>query len=132
MGDIRPLTAPDSFSGDKAVSATADPGTPKYNQRLTDKILAAFNHAYSIGEADLACDLWDTLVAAEKVGAREISGRRPNQALELAALWMTFVDARNRYYTLNEVPEADPRDTGHAFEDMKAAYLQWVTHVRQG
>ena len=132
MGDIRPATAPDRFAESRALGAAADTGAPRYNQRLTDKILAAFNHAYSIGETELASDLWEALIAAEKIGARGNCGRKPNQALELAALWMAFVDARNRYYTLSEAPDADPDGTATAFEDMKTAYLEWVGHVRQG
>jgi hypothetical protein len=42
------LSASEIFSGDPN-DIFIDAGMPKYNRRLTDKILAAFNHAYSTG-----------------------------------------------------------------------------------
>ena len=58
-----------------------DAGVPRYNRRLTDKVLAAFNHAYAMGEMRLTrfagkLDEWaqddaDPLLRATAVDARE-------------------------------------------------------------
>ncbi len=125
---LRPAVVPANEPGD----IFADAGLPKYNRRLTDKILAAFNHAYSMGETDLADMLWNSLVAAEKVSQKQHARRRPNQAIELAAKWIAFVDARNRYRALSDGDKgATTADAGPAFQTMKAAYLAWIAHLRQ-
>jgi hypothetical protein len=85
-----------------------------------------------MGEADLARTLWEVLAEAEKRGVQQFKRRRPNQALELAALWMAFVDARNSYRTLSDDAEAPEEDTSRAFRSMKQAYLSWIWHLRQG
>lgn len=131
MADAGRISANDLFSGDPN-EIFVDAGVPKYNRRLTDKILAAFNHSYSEGEADLARTLWEVLAEAEKRGVQKFKRRRPNQALELAALWMAFVDARNNYRKLSDNPNAADEDTSRAFRSMKQAYLSWIWHLRQG
>lgn len=130
MADAAKISANDLFSGDPN-EIFVDAGVPKYNRRLTDKILAAFNHAYSSGEGDLARDLWECLAYAEKRGAEQFKRRRPNQGLELAALWMAFVDARNNYRKLSDDAGADEDETSRAFRSMKQAYLSWIWHLRQ-
>src|SRR5512141_2876572 len=67
MAEGTPINAAQLFSDD-ASEFFIDAGVPRYNRRLTDKILAAFNHAYAMGEMDLARNLWECLVAAEKLG----------------------------------------------------------------
>ena len=125
---VRPTVVPANEPSD----IFADAGLPKYRRRLTDKILAAFNHAYSMGETDLADMLWNSLVAAEKISQKQHSRRRPNQAIELAAKWIAFVDARNRYRALSDGDHAaTTAEAGQAFQAMKAAYLAWISHLRR-
>lgn len=130
MSEGAPITASEIFSGD-ANDILIDAGVPKYSRRLNDKILAAFNHAYADGEDDLARELWTILIKAEKIAARKYSRRRPNQALESAAMWVAFVDARNAYSRLAEDESAPEREAADAFRAMKKAYLDWVSHLRQ-
>ena len=104
MAEGTPINASQLFSDD-ASEFFIDAGVPRYNRRLTDKILAAFNHAYAMGEMDLARNLWECLVAAEKLGQQQHGRRRPNQALDLAAEWVAFVDARDRYREVSRAPQ---------------------------
>lgn len=125
---LRPAVVPANEPSD----LFADSGLPKYNRRLTDKILAAFNHAYSMGETELADMLWNSLVASEKISQRQHARRRPNQAIELAAKWIAFVDARNHYRALSDGDNsATTSEASQAFQAMKTAYLAWVSHLRQ-
>lgn len=126
MAEGTPINASQLFSDD-ASEFFIDAGVPRYNRRLTDKVLAAFNHAYAMGEMDLARNLWDCLVAAEKLGQQQHHRRRPNQALDLAAEWVAFVDARDRYREASRTPR--PSDTASdAFRSMRDAYQSWQAH----
>ncbi len=100
---------------------------PRYNRRLTDKVLAAFNHAYAMGEMELARALWECLVTAEKLGQQH-HRRRPNQALDLAAEWVAFVDARDRYRDVSRTNKGRPDDSSGAFRTMRDAYQAWQAH----
>lgn len=123
MADSTTISAAQLFSDD-ASEFFIDAGVPRYNRRLTDKILAAFNHAYAMGEMDIARSLWDCLVAAERLG-QQYRRRRPNQALDLAAEWVAFVDARDRYREASRTPHADPARASDAFRGMRDAYQSW-------
>src|SRR5262245_55172056 len=127
MAEGPPINASQLFSDD-ASEFFIDAGVPRYNRRLTDKVLAAFNHAYAMGEMDLARSLWECLVAAEKLGQVTHSRRRPNQALDLAAEWVAFVDARDRYREVSRTPQAPAEDTSDAFRNMRDAYQSWLAH----
>jgi hypothetical protein len=126
MAEGTPINAAQLFSDD-ASEFFIDAGVPRYNRRLTDKILAAFNHAYAMGEMDLARDLWECLVAAEKLG-QQMHRRRPNQALDLAAEWVAFVDARDRYREVSRTPQAPSEHASDAFRTMRDAYQSWRAH----
>ena len=126
MAEGTPINASQLFSDD-ASEFFIDAGVPRYNRRLTDKILAAFNHAYAMGEMDLARSLWECMVAAEKLG-QQLHRRRPNQAVDLAAEWVAFVDARDRYREVGRTTEADPAEASDAFRTMRDAYQNWVAH----
>ncbi len=126
MTEGTPINASQLFSDD-ASEFFIDAGVPRYNRRLTDKILAAFNHAYAMGEMDLARSLWECLVAAEKLG-QQYHRRRPNQALDLAAEWVAFVDARDRYREVSRTPQAAGEDPSDAFRTMRDAYQSWRAH----
>lgn len=126
MAEGTPIKASQLFSDD-ASEFFIDAGVPRYNRRLTDKILAAFNHAYAMGEMDLARSLWECMVAAEKLG-KQYHRRRPNQAVDLAAEWVAFVDARDRYREVSRTTESDPAEASEAFRAMRDAYQSWVAH----
>jgi hypothetical protein len=126
MAEGTPISAAELFSDD-ASEFFIDAGMPRYNRRLTDKILAAFNHAYAMGEMDLARSLWECLVAAEKLGQQH-QRRRPNQALDLAAEWVAFVDARDRYRDVSRTHAPDPAAASEAFRSMRDAYQSWSAH----
>ncbi len=126
MADGTPINASQLFSDD-ASEFFIDAGVPRYNRRLTDKVLAAFNHAYAMGEMDLARSLWECLVAAEKLGQQHHQRRRPNQALDLAAEWVAFVDARDRYREVSRAPQA-AEEASDAFRSMRDAYQSWQAH----
>jgi hypothetical protein len=127
MTEGTPINASQLFSDD-ASEFFIDAGVPRYNRRLTDKVLAAFNHAYAMGEMELARSLWECLVTAEKLGQMNHGRRRPNQALDLAAEWVAFVDARDRYREVSRAPQAQADDPSGAFRDMRDAYQSWRAH----
>ncbi|HEY7607723.1 MAG TPA: hypothetical protein VIF14_00705 [Alphaproteobacteria bacterium] len=127
MTEGAPINASQLFSDD-ASEFFIDAGVPRYNRRLTDKILAAFNHAYAMGEMDLARNLWECLVAAEKLGQQYHHRRRPNQSLDLAAEWVAFVDARDRYREVSRTPQAAGENASDAFRAMRDAYQSWRAH----
>lgn len=96
----------------------------KHNRRLTDILLAAFNHAYAVGERDIAETLLGLL---EELDGRRYTGgedRRRSGALSQAQLWVAFVEARDRYRKLcDEMP--DHTNTLSALEAMKESYRRW-------
>ena len=133
MNDGTAISASQLFSDD-ASEFFIDAGVPRYNRRLTDKVLAAFNHAYAMGEMDLARSLWECLVQAEKLSQANHGRRRPNQALDLAAEWVAFVDARDRYREVSrathspQAQQAPAEDPSDAFRSMRDAYQSWRAH----
>ena len=95
----------------------------KHNRRLTDILLAAFNHAYAVGERDIAEQLRGLL---EELDKRRYNGeeRRRCGAVSQAELWVAFVEARDRYRRLcDEKP--DHTKTLSALEAMKESYRRW-------
>lgn len=109
--------APDSLAGDDHSEVT---------RRLSDKILAAFNHAYAIGETATAKKLRKALVdhQAEKAvpGDRRRSAYDP---INQADLWVSFVEARNRYNVVSEDKRAGKAGTDKALTEMQDAYQVW-------
>jgi len=100
-------------------------GVPEYNRRLSDKILEAFTHAYSIGETEVAKRLRTILVEVEEQGMRRYPGRRGNEAAEQADYWIRFVEARDVYRRIAQSSKADPDQISVALEQMKEAYKHW-------
>ncbi len=100
-------------------------GVPEFNRRLTDKILSAFNHAYSVGELEIAEQLRVTLVKAERKARGNKSARQKGFAAKQAELWMRFVKARSRYRPLVQAKAMDAPEMSAAFEEMKEAYKDW-------
>jgi len=117
----------DEFNFDEAM---VDHGQrSEHKRRLSDKILAAFNHAYAVGEDDVAKKLRDALSVNEgksaqraKQGGYERIGYDP---LGQADLWIEFVEARNGYKTACETDKSDATVIATTLESMKDAYRRW-------
>jgi hypothetical protein len=116
---MSPLDHPDALAAINETGARADGG-----RRLSDKILAAFSHAYAVGETDVAKKLRAALAAsaAPRPGGRRGDQRRGHDPLAQADCWVAFVEARNRYKT---AAGGDPAGAADALETMKAAYRAW-------
>jgi len=106
--------------------AIVSTGAPRHSRRLTDKVLAAFNHAYSVGEVEVARRLREILA---EIDDDEIAvpptDRRGADALGQADLWMGFVEARNRYRRACDTAPRNVREVAEALVEMQAAYRAW-------
>ncbi len=104
-------------------------GAPGFDRRLTDKILAAFNHAYAAGDLDVAHRLHAALALAEdhqrRVHLPNGVKRRGSGAVDQAGLWVAYVEARNLYQKACRHGGADGEAALAAAEDMKRAYRRW-------
>lgn len=100
-------------------------GMPAHNRRLSDKVLAAFNHAYAAGELEIAGLLRYALEAASALGPVEDRERRIGDILRQADHWVGFVEARKDYNVLAEQDGADPQAVLEALEQMRGAYKRW-------
>ena len=121
------LMASELFSDSSNNTSMLELGQPRYSRRITDKVLAAFNHAYVLEEIELAQKLWEALVLAEEVSLRQHSRRRPNQAIELAERWVELVDSRSKYQKLSKDPAlAASPEAEEAYADMRMAYRAWM------
>jgi hypothetical protein len=100
-------------------------GAPKHDRRLSDKILAAFNHAYAVNELGVAGTLRRALEDAEQSFHVNAAERRLSDALSQADLWVDFVDARDAYRRLSELSEPEPKELDRAESDMMDAYKRW-------
>lgn len=124
-------TADTSNTGDseRPEAFTDDVGTPRYNRRLSDKILAAFNHAYAVGELEVAASLREVLARLDKGQSSDEERQRRDStiALSQADLWIEFVEARNDYRVACDKTESDPIALDCMLEVMKSAYGRWST-----
>ena len=93
-------------------------------RRLSDKILAAFSHAYSVGEFEIAKQLKATLVNNEKQADPYKEMRKFYDPLAEAELWIGFVNSRNDYRTACD-KKNDPNAVSEALEAMTDAYRLW-------
>lgn len=105
-------------------------GMPGFDRRLTDKILAAFNHAYAVGDVEVARRLHTVLALAEdhergRLPAAGAAERRGGGAVDQADLWVAYVEARNGYQALCQAGGADSAEARAAIEAMKRAYQRW-------
>lgn len=100
-------------------------GVPKYDRRLSDKILGALNHAYAEGEAVLAATLRKALVEAERIIAAESDLRIKPAALVQADLWAEFVDARDSFRRVSEQSAPESPEFEQARLDMTDSYMRW-------
>jgi hypothetical protein len=100
-------------------------GVPEYNRRLTDKVLAAFNHAYAAGERDIARQLRAILDEIERRVKKLGRKRHSNGAVDDADRWIIFVDARDRYREVSKDPRFSSSEVGEALDEMKEAFRIW-------
>jgi len=101
-------------------------GRPRYDRRLTDKILAAYNHAYAANEIAVAGLLRHALEIAEHVaGLPDNRERRVPQALVQADHWAEFVEARRAFNEVVERGVSEGEELETARRDMLEAYRRW-------
>ena len=93
-------------------------------RRLSDKILAAFAHAYAVGELEIADQLKAVLARNEshRESVREM--RNGYDPLGEAQLWVDFIDARNRYRVVC-IDSSESAAVDEALDIMKEAYRLW-------
>lgn len=104
----------------------AETGVPSQSRRLSDKVLAAFNHAYAVGEIDVAAQLREILFKLEQERVLAHGHRRATTvALSQADLWVEFVEARNDYRVACEDEALDSEAVTQVLDQMKDAYQRW-------
>lgn len=99
-------------------------GTLEITRRLSDKVLAAFNHAYATGEVEVAEKLRAVLQVTESKRPRG-DKRGGYDAVVHADLWIAFVEARDAYKVLCEKKGGNASDLNVAQDSMKKAYRAW-------
>jgi hypothetical protein len=112
----------DDFNSDAVLSETGQRDHAR--RRLSDKILAAFNHAYSVGETEVARQLKAALIANEEQKSEFTEMRQGYDPLGEAELWVTFVEARNAYRAACEGKKSAVT-VNESLEVMKEAYRVW-------
>jgi len=98
---------------------------PKYDRRLSDKILAAFAHAYEAGETGVAARLRRALEESEQSAAAAHPQRRASTALDQADLLIEFVDARKAYKSAAQRTPSDAEELDRTSREMLEAYRRW-------
>ncbi len=94
-------------------------------RRLSDKILTAFNHAYAIGETEIADKLREVLDCNEKNSRVEVEQRGNFDPIGQADLWVAFVEARNLYKKVCDDRKPPRGAVDKSLEAMKDAYRRW-------
>ena len=94
-------------------------------RRLSDKILAAFNHAYATGELEVAKQLHRALKTNQGKGCDGEDKRQSYDPVGQAELWIAFVEARDRYKALCDGKKGAAQEALDALEQMKEAYRRW-------
>ena len=104
-------------------------GTPKHDWRLSDKILAAFGHAYAEGALGVAAVLRRALEEAQGPLHGAPAERRAHsgyvRALVQADLWVAFVDSRDAFRRASAAQVPDPEALEQARAEMMEAYKRW-------
>ena len=124
--DDHTISTNDLFANSEDGAALIAESAPRFQRRLTDKILAAFTHAYALDEVELASALYACLVKAEGVTEDENQDRSENQSLGLAQYWIKLVDSKRRYEAIlsnGGVPE-DPKAKDMQTK-MREAFAAW-------
>jgi len=110
-----------------AATMASATGEPRFNSRLGDKVLAAFNHAYATGALDVARQLREILARLESDHAETRGERRySSTTLSQADLWMAFVEARNDYQAACGSDDGVSPAGEAALAAMKSAYDAWL------
>lgn len=135
MSTTSPLRAAEAIS-DLPTLSKLHYGRPKFDRRLSDKILAAYNHAYAIGELELADRIWNLLKRTEEKEANDFARwnakrfgtrrQRTSSALHQAALWKEYVDCRTKYQTITLRPEITAESAEEAKVALKHSYAMWT------
>lgn len=114
---------------DEVEIINGDIGVPRYSRRLSDKVLAAFNHAYAVGEIEVAASLREILARLDRDRAAGDASQRRDGTIVLsqADMWIEFVEARNDYRAACENENSDPIALDCMLEVMKSAYHRWST-----
>lgn len=122
---VEASTTAKTKSSAAVAAASADRfGAPGYDRRLSDKVLAAFNHAYASGATKAATRLKAVLAEVE-AAERRAHDRRRSSAVAQADHWVVFVEARNAYNALADDKATKPAQLEAALERMKEAYRAW-------
>lgn len=104
----------------------SETGAPSHSRRLSDKVLAAFNHAYAVGEIEVATKLREILAKLEQERVLAHGNRQAKAiALGQADLWVEFVEARNDYRVACEDDSLDSDAVTQVLDQMKDAYQRW-------
>ena len=112
----------DDFNTDAALAETGQRSHAR--RRLSDKILAAFNHAYSVGEHEVAEKLRAALIDNESQSSEFKDMRQSYDPLGEADLWVNFVEARNAYRAACDGKKSTV-SVAESLEAMKEAYRVW-------
>ena len=109
------------------MTSDIDAGEPgaDFTRRLSDKILNAFNHAYAVGETDIARHLRRILVRNERGHNGDRARQDGCDAVARADLWVAFVEARNEYRAVSARKRASEKQIDQALQNMKDAYRRW-------
>ncbi len=102
-----------------------DLGETDQTRRLSDKVLAAFNHAYSVGETEIANELKGVLAKLEERSGHSNCHQRILSATAQADLWVDFVAARNEYTAMLEREHNADNQLAGALKRMKDCYMRW-------
>ena len=119
------------ISVDTVMNQTGDQTSDQIGQRrdvrrrLSDKILAAFNHAYSVGEYEIAKQLKAALVKNEKLAGPHKEMRKLYNPQGEAELWIGLINSRNYYRTACDQNKNDPNAVAEALDSMKETYRLW-------
>jgi hypothetical protein len=122
----RTISTNDLFSDYEDGGNLIAESAPRFHRRLSDKILAAFTHAYVLDEVELASTLYACLVSAEEITEAEDKDRADNQALGLAQYWIKLVDSKRRYEAIlsNGGAPGDP-NAEDVRNEMRTAFAAW-------
>jgi hypothetical protein len=111
-------------------------GAPAFDRRLSDKILAAHNHAYAVGDAALAEALMAQLERSEtaereaykrkSTGSFRFYSPRQSSAVKHGRLWRGYVDARNVFNALNLQAGTPSGRLVRAEKEMQRRYAKWA------
>ncbi len=105
----------------------ANCGETPYSRRLADKLLAAFNFAYAVGETDIAESVRALLQQLDIADHAIGENRRQHMSnVAQADLWASFVEARNKYRAACAAEGNDAATCDAALSEMRDAYRAWT------